>query len=363
MTTTATPLSLFDDDLQVPAAVLDVPTAAPATATTPAPPPTAVAARAALGPTVLAVDGNSLAHRGYHAYAARRQDGDLVGAGLYGFLALLAAVVDVVNPAAVVVGFDCREASVRKDAHPSYKGQRPDKPEVLDALLDEIPVALGELGAAVVQHRGWEADDVCGSVAAAAAAARRRCVVATSDRDAFSLVDDGTTVLRIRDGMHRAQHVDADRLRRQVGIAPGQYTQYAALRGDVSDNLPGIPGIGPKRARDLLRRYPAVEDAVADPMGCRSVLGRDVGQVLIDDLASSTSTFRRNVDLMTIRRDLPVDLAAGAPRTPLPVIESVLRRRRLAGLVARISLCFGLAPDAAVVRTDADAPPTWGGEG
>ena len=346
-------LALFDTDLSPADHALPAPAAA-----IPAAAPVEARIGPVLGPMVLAVDGNSLAHRGYHAYAARRDEGDLVGAGLYGFLALLAAVVDITRPSAVVVGFDCRQESVRKAWWPTYKGQRPDKSDVLDALLDEIPLALRELGACVVTHRGYEADDVCASVAAAASAARRRCVVATSDRDAFALVDETTSVLRIRSGMHRAQQVDARRFRRELGISPGQYTEFAALRGDTSDNLPGINGIGPKRARDLLNRYDTVADAVADPMGCRSVLGRDVGQLLIDDLAAPDSVFHRNVALMSMHDDLPVDLDAGRPTTPVDQIESHLRRRRLAGLVARMAMCFGAVPaEAAPPLTDADAPP------
>lgn len=347
--------SLFDSDLRVaPAVVPQRPAAAIPRRTPMAAPPQPLP----LGPTVLAVDGNSLVHRGYHAYAARREDGDLVGAGLYGFLALLAAVVDIVRPASTVIGLDCREASVRKARWPDYKGQRPDKPDALDALLDEIPVVLDQLGAAVVSHTGFEADDVCGSVADAAERAGRRCVVATSDRDAFALVSDTTSVLRIRSGMHRAQPIDVRRFRREVGIVPGQYTEFAALRGDVSDNLPGIHGIGRRRARDLLRRFDTVEQAVADPLACRSVLGPDVGQTLIEDLASDESVFRRNVELMTIHRDLDVDLDAGVPATPVGQIESTLRQRRLAGLIERMALCFG-RPDAsdAPPLTDADAPP------
>ena len=351
-------LALFDDDMQVAEAAVPV---RPVTDTL-IPRRTPIARKPAdipLGPTVLAVDGNSLAHRGYHAYAGRRDDGDLVGAGLYGFLALLAAVVDIVRPASTVIGFDCRKRSVRKEAWPAYKGQRPDKPDALDALLDEIPLALDALGACVVTHEGYEADDVCGSVAASAEVANRRCVVATSDRDAFSLVSDATSVLRIRSGMHRAQRMDTTRYRRELGIAPGQYTEFAALRGDTSDNLPGINGIGPKRAKDLLNRFETVEQAVADPMGCRSVLGPEVGQVLIDDLASEESVFHRNIDLMTIHRHLGVDLDAGVAATPTTTIESYLRGRRLGGLVERMVLCFGTvhSGQAPPPLDDDDAPP------
>lgn len=315
-------------------------------------------ARVVLGPTVLAVDGNSLVHRGYHAYAGRRDDGDLVGAGLYGFLALLSAVTDIVRPAAIIIGLDCRIRSVRKEVFPAYKGQRPDKPEALDALLDEIPLALEALGSAATVVEGFEADDVCGSVAATAESAGRRCVVATSDRDAFALVNDHTSVFRLRSGMHRAQRMDTTRFRRELGITPGQYTEFAALRGDTSDNLPGINGIGPKRARDLLNRFDTVADAVADPMGCRSVLGPEVGQVLIDDVAAEDSTFRRNIDLMTIQQHLAVDLDAGRPSTPAAQIDSYLRGRRLGGLIERMTLCFGATTTVdAPPLTDADMPP------
>jgi 5'-3' exonuclease len=362
-------LALFDTDLRV--TEVAKPTADPAergassaTASSATASSATASSATVLGPTVLAVDGNSLAHRGYHAYATRRPgpgdgDRDLVGAGLYGFLALLAAVVDIVRPESVVIGMDCRQESVRKAWWPTYKGTRPDKPEVLDALLDEIPKALTGMGAHLVTHRGYEADDVCGSVAAAASAARRRCVVATSDRDAFALVSDSTSVLRIRSGMHRAQEVDARRFRRELGIAPGQYTEFAALRGDTSDNLPGINGIGPKRARDLLNRFDTVADAVADPMGCRSVLGPEVGQALIDDVHSADSVFHRNVALMTMADDLAVDIDAGTPSTPIDQIDTYLRGRGLAGLIARMSLCFGAVPqaDAPPPLTDADAPP------
>ncbi len=351
-------LALFDADLGVADVAMPDPPAPRAPVRASDTPIARPASTVPLGPTVLAVDGNSLLHRGYHAYATRGE-GDPVGAGIYGFLALLAAVVDIVAPSSTVIGFDCRQESVRKARWPEYKGTRPDKPEVLDALLDEVPRVLEGLGAYVVTHRGYEADDVCGSVAQTAREARRRCVVATSDRDAFSLVDDTVSVLRIRSGMHRAQDYDAVRFRRELGINPGQYTEYAALRGDTSDNLPGIMGIGPKRARDLLQRFPTVADAVADPMGCRSVLGRDVGQTLIDDHAAEDSVFHRNMELMTIVGHLDVDLDAGVPSTPLDTIDAQLRDRRLAGLIARMSLCFGVAPGdgAPPPLTDADAPP------
>ncbi len=324
-----------------------------------------VARRAAAGrrrPTLLAVDGNSLVHRAFHAYGAPDRDSALgARGGLYGFLALLAAICDRVGPAGLIVGFDCRVASARKARYPAYKAGRGDKHADLDELLDEAPTILLELGVAVVVARGWEADDVCGSAAATAEANGWHCVVATSDRDAYALVSDATTVLRLRSGMDNAVEVTPQRLRSEFGIDGARYLEFAALRGDTSDNLPGIPGIGPSRAAALLRAYPTVADAVADPLGCRSVLGRPLGQALIDDLSdAASSVFLRNVALMRIRRDLPVEL----PATRLRVAPGVVRDRLAAwgvlGLDARLSTALCDRP--AVVPLGDLAPPPADGD-
>jgi 5'-3' exonuclease len=325
-------LSLFD-------------TAPPVSGPTASPAPRAQAVPVPRGPTLLALDGNSLAHRAFHAYGRVDQSLGVARGGLYGFVALLCAICDKVGADAVGVGFDCRRDSVRKQRHPAYKANRVEKDPALYELLDEAPTVLVELGVSVLVPPGWEADDVIGSAARRAEQAGWRCVIATSDRDAFGLISDTTSVLRLRNGLDSAVDMDAGVLRRQVGVSPEQYVQFAALRGDTSDNLPGIPGIGPSRAKALLAAFPTVEDAVADPMGCRSVLGKALGQALIDDLASADSVFRRNVELMTIRRDLDVDVAGCQRRAdPADIIEC-LRRWDLPMLATRAVLALGARPD------------------
>jgi 5'-3' exonuclease len=252
-------LSLFDTDL------------APLVEAPPATPPAAPARRdrpaqtaAPTGPHLLAVDGNSLAHRAFHAYGSAGL-GDGSGAdrsALYGFLSLLTALGDKVDADAVVVGFDCRVASARKDVHPEYKAQRPEKDPALYALLDLAPALLADLGVCVVTHAAWEADDVIGSAAATAEAAGWRCTVATSDRDAFGLISARTTVLRLTSGLDNAIRMTPARLKRDFGVRPEQYVELAALRGDTSDNLKGVPGIGPSRGIALLEAYPTVAEAV-----------------------------------------------------------------------------------------------------
>ena len=290
-----------------------------------------------LAPTLLAVDGNSLTHRAFHAYGP-------TGA-VYGFLALLAAICDLGAADAVVVGFDCRSGNDRKRRCSTYKANRPDKDPGLVAALEEVPEVLAELGVHVVCEPGQEADDVMGSAAAAAEVDGWRCVLATSDRDAFGLISDTTTVLRLRNGVANARFVTAAGLRADLGVRPEQYVEFAALRGDSSDNLPGVAGIGPSRAATLFAAFDSVDDAAADPIGCTSVLGLVPGRALLADLADpATSVFRRNVDLMTIRRDLPMDLDECALGGTLETVTEVLRRRRLPGLVSRLAVAFGARP-------------------
>ncbi|HSJ46355.1 MAG TPA: 5'-3' exonuclease H3TH domain-containing protein [Euzebyales bacterium] len=336
-------LALFDADL-VPAAAAVVD---PVTPPVPRPVPSEPAAD---GPVLLAVDGDSLVHRAFHAYGAT------TGGARYGFFALLSVVCDQVDYDGLVIGFDCREHSRRRALYAGYKAQRPDKHDDLAASLDELPGIAADMGAHVIVASGLEADDVVASAAVTAEAAGWRCVVASPDRDVLGLVSDRTEVLQVRGGEQPIRRITARRFRGRHRIAPAQYLQLAALRGDASDNLPGITGIGAKKAAALLRAYTTVEEAVADRIGCRSVLGPELGQALIDDLASDGSVFRRNVALMTLDRDVPVDLDQTRRRASPEQILEVLRVHRMTGLHTR--MCAALCPSGATPpMSDDDAPP------
>lgn len=297
--------------------------------------------------TLLAVDGDALIHRAFHAY------GDDAA---HGVLALLAGVADMVDFDAAVVGFDDRGASWRRRRCPAYKAQRPPKPAALSALLDRVPQLLCEFGIAVLTAPGYEADDVLGSAAARASAAGWCAVLATSDRDAFSLVDDHTTVLRLRSGLSNAVAVTPRTIRRTLGIRPGQYVDFAALRGDPSDNLAGVAGIGARRARQLLGLYESVAEAVADELGCTSVLGREPAEALLADWHGTDSRVRRNLELMTIRRDVAIDLDHCAPRVPADRVEQSCVANGLPAVAGRMARAFGRRPERAPVPAAEPAP-------
>jgi DNA polymerase-1 len=274
-------------------------------------------------PTVLAVDGNSLLHRAFHAAAStmyRTPDG-AQGWAVRGLLSQLVAAVDRVCADFVVVGFDDRGRSSRKERWPTYKAQRAPKPESLERQLDLAVQVLRELGVVVVVPEGLEADDVLASVAAQAPALGARTVVATSDRDSFALIDDHTRMLRILNGgVDASPLLDPTRLAMVTGVRPEQYLDLAALRGDTSDNLPGVTGFGTKTAVKLLQALDTAEaafdDAANDGERCTAAVGRARTQALRAPGARDRWRLNRDVMSMVTTAELGLDLA-GKGRVPL----------------------------------------------
>lgn len=285
-------------------------------------------------PLLLAVDGNSLLHRAHHAHAYsghRDPDGRPVW-GLRGLVTSIAGAAARLTPDAVVVGFDCSVASRRRDEYPEYKaGRREKEPELVDQLAS-APGLLREAGFAVVQHEGWEADDVLCSSAALARRSGWRCAVVTSDRDSFALIDDSTAVLRlITGGIDASPLLTPARLPALCGVAAGQYRDFAALRGDTSDNLPGARGIGAKTAAKLLAAFAGVAEVYAAIDAGRAgeveaVVGRAATRRLAEPAARAN--VERNLRLMAMRHDLPLpDLMSMRVPMDVPRLHAGLATR------------------------------------
>lgn len=276
----------------------------------------------------MAVDGNSLVHRSYHAQAHTGQ----VSWAVRGLLTQLVAAVERIRPVAVVVGFDDPDRSQRRERWPTYKANRVDKLDTLIEQLADAVAALRDLGVAVVVPDGLEADDVLCSTAAFARAAGARTVVVTSDRDAFALIAEDTHVLRIiNGGVDASPMMTPERLVMLLGVRPDQYRDYAALRGDPSDNLPGVRGVGPRTAARLLAEFGTAHAAFADLAAVHSRIGAGVATRLAHP--DSRPSWELNCQVMTMRDDiaLGLDFTSGPGVLPLPadVVESVFRSRRL----------------------------------
>ena len=268
---------------------------------------------------LLAVDGDSFAHRAYHALpkTIRRAGGRPAGA-IVGFANMLLRLWEGERPRAVLVAWDSLgEPTYRNRAFPAYQSGREFDAELLEQL-ELLPVLSSALGCAVAKAAGYEADDFLAAAAAAEEARGGTCVVATSDRDAFQLASAGTTILQPARGASRLARVGPAEVVERYGVEPAQVPDFIALRGDPSDKLPGARGIGAKTAADLLRRYGTLEDALAD--------GR---------LAAEADALRLYRRLAT--------LDASAPLPPLPDREpswgaaaALAREWGLAGLAERL---------------------------
>jgi DNA polymerase-1 len=214
---------------------------------------------------LLAVDGDSLAHRAYHALpkSIRRAEGRPAGA-LVGFANMLLRLWEMEQPRAVLVGWDSLGTpTYRNEALPGYQGGREFDDELLEQL-DLLPELVEAFGFAAAKAGGYEADDFLGAAVASEEKRGGQTVVATSDRDLFQLASERTTILQPVRGVSELARVGPEEVRERYGVEPRQVPDFIALRGDPSDRIPGAPGVGPKKAAEILRQYGSLEDALAD---------------------------------------------------------------------------------------------------
>jgi 5'-3' exonuclease len=214
---------------------------------------------------LLAVDGDSFAHRAYHALPSsiKRADGLPAGA-IVGFTNMVVRLWEAEQPRAVVVGWDTLEVpTYRHEAFEPYQSGRVFDPELLEQL-DLLPDVVRALGFAAAKAPGYEADDFLGAAVAEEEGRGGHVLVATSDRDMFQLASERTTLLMPRRGVSDIQRVGPAEVRERYGVEPAQVPDFIALRGDPSDKLPGAPGVGAKTAASLLGRYGSLEAALEE---------------------------------------------------------------------------------------------------
>jgi 5'-3' exonuclease len=212
---------------------------------------------------LLAIDGDSLAHRAYHALpkTITRAGGRPAG-GLVGFANMLVRLWQAEEPRAVFVGWDTLEVpTYRHEAFEGYQGGRVFDAELLEQL-DLLPDLARSFGFACAKEAGYEADDFLGAAVASEETRGGSTLVATSDRDAFQLASERTSILQPVRGVSELARIGPVEVRERYGVEPEQVPDFIALRGDPSDKLPGAPGVGPKKAADILREYGSLEGAL-----------------------------------------------------------------------------------------------------
>jgi len=283
---------------------------------------------------LLAVDAPSLLHRHHHARAHTdlRDRGGRPAWALHGMLRQILEAVDRFAPDAVLFGFDDRETSERERAYPAYKAGRAAKDPALVDQLGRSAALLDALGLLTLTPAGLEADDVSASAATWAEAHGWRCTIVTSDRDAFAHISDRTRVLRlISGGIGGSPLLGPAALRSMYGVEAGLYLDYSALRGDASDNLPGVAGFGETSAALLLAQVGSMDGVWADLEHCAGATvaaaiddacveqGRSrAGRRIVGRLAAAGARerFDFNRSLMAGRCDVDLRLTPDVPDSP-----------------------------------------------
>src|SRR6185295_7169980 len=214
---------------------------------------------------LLAVDGDNLAHRAYHALPSSIKGGDGKPANMIvGFANMLIRAWEAEEPRTVFVAFDTLTVpTYRHELLPAYQSGR-DFPRDLTDQLDRLPDLVEALGFPWAKEAGYEADDFLAAAVASEEKRKGSSLVLTNDRDLFQLASPRTTILHPKRGVSELQRVGPAEVRERYGVEPEQVPDFIALRGDPSDRIPGAPGVGPKKAADVLREFGSLEAALAD---------------------------------------------------------------------------------------------------
>ncbi|MFV0525537.1 MAG: DNA polymerase I [Acidimicrobiales bacterium] len=253
-------------------------------------------------PTLMLVDGNSLTYRAFHALPQdlATASGQVTNAVL-GFTSMLINLVRDHKPDGLAVAFDRPEPTFRHERLDTYKANRSAAPDILRQQMGIVREVLDVLRLPQIERVGFEADDILATLATQAAAEGTDVLVVTGDRDSFQLVaDPHVKVVYNKRGVSDYAVYDEAGIMERTGVRPDQYVQYAALRGDTSDNLPGVPGVGEKTAAKLITRYGSIEELY------RHV--DDQTPKLSANLAAHEDDVRVNTVVMELIRDVPLDV-------------------------------------------------------
>lgn len=316
--------------------------------------------------TFAVIDGNSLMHRAFHAVppTMNAPDGRPTNA-IFGFLNMFLKMIDAFNPDGVVVAFDKGKPRVRMEMLPQYKAQRPPMDPDLHAQFPMIKELLAALNVPILQSEGWEGDDILGTMARLGEQAGCDMLLVTGDRDMYQLVTEHVNVVSTRKGLSDVAIMTPESVDDLYhGITPALVPDFYGLKGDTSDNIPGVPGIGPKKASALIAQYGSLDEVIAHADEVKGKMGENL-RAHIDDALLSRK-------VATIRTDAPVELDFEATSFPAFSADEVsaalgtlgitaMQNRFLAliggeGGAAAASSVFEMPAMVRAAAGDADAP-------
>ena len=254
---------------------------------------------------LMILDGNSIINRAFYGIRMLNAPDGTPTNAVYGFLSTFRRVFDLAQPQAVCVAFDVHAPTFRHEQYALYKAQRKPMPEELAVQMPLLKQTLDYMGVRRLELAGWEADDLLGTVARRCEAADWTCDVVTGDKDSLQLITDSTHVFNVKTRMGQTDTIEytPERFREEYGFDPIRMIDLKALMGDSSDNIPGVPGIGEKTAKDLLVRFGTVADIYRD------LDALDIKPGVRKKLTEGRESAQLSFDLATIRTDAPIDFA------------------------------------------------------
>jgi DNA polymerase I len=301
----------------------------------------------AKGSELFLVDGNNLAYRAYFALPEELQttDGQPTNA-LLGFTNMLFKLLSDYAPRGVAVAWDTRPTHRTEIAETYKEGRRP-MPDLLREQFPHFRPIVEAFGYTNLEFEGWEADDVIATIATRADEAGIKTCVVSTDRDAFQLCSDNVSLMMTPRGVAEVNVYTPERVELRYGVRPDQVPDFIGLKGDTSDNIPGIPGIGDKTAGQLIAQYGSLEEVVAHADDLSPARGRAVRE--------HADQARDSKLLATMRRDLPLgvepaDLVSAPPDRS--TLKEIFRRFEFRGLLGRVDTLDAALPAAAPLQTD-----------
>lgn len=244
---------------------------------------------------ILLLDSNSLMHRAYHALPNLKSSKGLHTGAIYGFLSILLKIIKEQNPTHIAAAFDLHGPTFRHEMYKEYKATRKPMDEELREQVEPLKDLITAMGIKIVSKQGYEGDDILGTLSKRF---EDECIIVTGDRDSFQLVSPTTKIFWTKKGVSDIEVYDVERLL-EDGFTVEQFIDYKALRGDTSDNVPGIPSVGEKTAKQLLDKYGSLENILANAEQIPGKLGQNI--------ANNKELALLSKELVTINCDVPVE--------------------------------------------------------
>ena len=244
---------------------------------------------------LLILDGNSVLHRAYYALPDWRNRSGEATAGVYGFLSMMLKAIGELKPTHLVITFDDPSPTFRHNMYVGYQTNREKERQIDEDIwgqVEKLKIVFAKIGIPVFQTAGFEADDLIGTISTQCSEKSTQVVIVTGDRDLMQLVDEKVNLYMPIKGMSDMQMIDKDKVKDKLGVWPEQVIDYKALVGDSSDNYPGIVGIGPKTAVQLIEEFGSFEEIVKKSGNQKVVNGYESGEL--------------SKRLATIKTDVPV---------------------------------------------------------